>query len=131
LRKRPTALRSASLFRLKTSGDDFKILSELQNKIMFSIDKANIKGIDELKSDLQLAKPEIMVELDNEKLQREGLSKAQVAVRIRTALFGKEVSKFRDVGLMIYLSSCVSIQKYRQNVEQLMNLNISFMDFAT
>ena len=115
---------------IEISGDDFKILSELQNKITLNIDKANIKGIDELKSDLQLAKPEIMVQLDNEKLQREGLSKAQVAVELRTALFGKEVSKYRDVDDDIPIQLRVD-QKYRQNVEQLMNLNISFMDFAT
>ena len=115
---------------IEISGDDFKVLTDLQNKITLNIDKANIKGIDELKSDLQLAKPEIMVELDNEKLQREGLSKAQVAVELRTALFGKEVSKYRDVDDDIPIQLRVD-QKYRQNVEQLMNLNISFMDFAT
>ena len=62
---------------------------------MRNIDKANIKGIDELKSDLQISKPEITIVLDDEKLQREGLSKGQVAGEFRTALFGKEVSKFR------------------------------------
>ncbi|MCW3127985.1 MAG: Protein HelA, partial [Bacteroidetes bacterium] len=115
---------------IEISGDDFKVLEALQTKITQNIDKANIKGIDELKSDLQLAKPEIMVELDNEKLQREGLSKAQVAVELRTALFGKEASKYKDVDEDIPIQLRVD-KKFRQNVEQLMNLNISFMDFAT
>jgi multidrug efflux pump len=115
---------------IEISGDDFKVLEDLQNKITQNISKANVKGIDELKSDLQLAKPEIMVELDNEKLQREGLSKAQVAVELRTALFGKEASKYRDVDDDIPIQLRVD-KKYRQNVEQLMNLNMSFMDFAT
>jgi multidrug efflux pump subunit AcrB len=102
----------------------------LQTKVTQSIDRQNIKGVDELKSDLQLAKPEILVELDNEKLQREGLSKAQVAVELRSALFGKEVSKYKDVDDDVPIQLRVD-KKFRQNVEQLMNLNMSFMDFAT
>jgi len=115
---------------IEINGDDFKILTNLQNKIMQNIDKANIKGIDELKSDLQISKPEIAVELDNEKLQREGLSKGQVASELRTALFGKEASKYRDVDDDIPIQVRLD-KKYRQNIDQLMNLNISFMDFAT
>ena len=115
---------------IEISGDDFKILTNLQNKIQQNIDKANIKGIDELKSDLQISKPEITVELDNEKLQREGLSKGQVAAELRTALFGKEASKFRDVDDDIPIQVRLD-KKYRENIDQLMNLNISFMDFAT
>jgi multidrug efflux pump len=115
---------------IEISGDDFKVLADLQNKITQNIDKANIKGIDELKSDLQISKPEITVILDNEKLQREGLSKGQVAGEIRTALFGKEASKFRDVDDDIPIQLRLA-QKYRNNIDELLNLNISFMDFAT
>jgi multidrug efflux pump subunit AcrB len=115
---------------IEINGDDFKVLADLQNKITQNIEKANVKGIDELKSDLQISKPEITVILDNEKLQREGLSKGQVASELRTALFGKEASKFRDVDDDIPIQVRLE-EKYRNNVEQLMNLNISFMDFAT
>ena len=115
---------------IEISGDDFKVLTDLQNKITQNIDKANIKGIDELKSDLQISKPEITVVLDNEKLQREGLSKGQVAGELRTALFGKEASKFRDVDDDIPIQIRLN-KEYRQNIDELMNLNISFMDFAT
>jgi multidrug efflux pump len=115
---------------IEISGDDFKILGDLQNKITQNIEKANIKGIDELKSDLQISKPEITVVLDNEKLQREGLSKGQVAGELRTALFGKEASKFRDVDDDIPIQLRLE-EKYRTNVDELMNLNMSFMDFAT
>ena len=115
---------------IEINGDDFKVLTDLQNKILKNIDKANVKGIDELKSDLQISKPEITVVLDNEKLQREGLSKGQVAGELRTALFGKEASKFRDVDDDIPIQIRLN-KEYRQNIDELMNLNISFMDFAT
>lgn len=115
---------------IEITGDDFKVLADLQDKVLNNISKANIKGIDELKSDLQLAKPEITVQLDNEKLQREGLSKAQVAVELRSALYGKEVSKFRDVDEDVPIQLRLQASD-RQTPEQLMNLNMSFMDFAT
>ena len=115
---------------IEINGDDFKVLADLQNKIIDNIGKAGVKGIDELKSDLQISKPEITVVVDNEKMQREGLSKGQVASELRTALFGKEVSKFRDAKDDIPIQLRLQ-EKYRSKVEDLMNLNISFMDFAT
>ena len=81
---------------IEINGDDFVVLAKLQEEVKTRIDKAGIKGIDNLKSDLQISKPEIIVDINKEKMQREGLSLAQVASEIRTALFGKEVSKFRD-----------------------------------
>jgi multidrug efflux pump subunit AcrB len=115
---------------IEITGDDFKVLADLQNKVLANVSRANIKGIDELKSDLQLAKPEILVQLDDEKMQREGLSKGQVASELRTALYGKEVSKYRDVDEDVPIQLRVQASD-RQTPEQLMNLNISFMDFAT
>ncbi len=115
---------------IEINGDDFKVLADLQEQIKTKIDKAGIKGIDGLKSDLQISKPEIILELDKEKLQREGLSLAQVASEIRSALFGKEVSKFRDANDDAPIQLRLDKQ-YRTKVENLMNLNISFMDFAT
>ena len=115
---------------IEISGEDFTALADIQNKLTQNINKANIKGIDELKSDLQISKPEIMVVLDNEKLQREGLSRGQVAGELRTALFGKEASKYRDGNDDIPIQVRLD-QKYRMKVEELMNLNISFMDFAS
>ncbi len=115
---------------IEISGDDFEVLSKLTNELKLNINNSGIKGINELRSDLQLTKPEIIVQLDKEKLQREGLSLAQVAVEIRTALFGKEVSKFRDANDDAPIQLRLD-EKYRTKAEELMNLNISYMDFAT
>jgi multidrug efflux pump subunit AcrB len=115
---------------IEINGDDFTVLADLQNKITQSIDKAGVKGIDELKSDLQISKPEITMVLDNEKLQREGISRGQIAGELRTALFGKEVSKYRDANDDIPIQLRLD-EKYRTKVEELMNLNISYMDFAS
>jgi multidrug efflux pump subunit AcrB len=115
---------------IEISGDDYQELAKISAVLKRKIDNSGIQGIDELKSDLQISKPEIIVDLDKEKMQREGISLGQVAVELRTALFGKEVSKFRDVEddapIMLRLKA-----EDRASVEKLMNVYISYMDFST
>lgn len=114
---------------IEISGDDFEVLGPLTQKVKAEIDRSGIEGIDELKSDLQISKPEIIIDIDREKAQREGVSLAQIAVEVRTALFGKEASKFRDANedapIMIRLQP-----QYRTKAEEIMNLNISFFDMS-
>ncbi|MCY7360217.1 MAG: efflux RND transporter permease subunit, partial [Rudanella sp.] len=62
-----------------------------------------------------------------EKAQREGISAQQIAFAIRTALFGSEISKFRDAKdeypIMVRLK-----QNDRSQIEQLLSLNIVYRD---
>jgi multidrug efflux pump subunit AcrB len=115
---------------IEITGDDFEVLSALSQKVKNEIDKSGVKGINELKSDLQLSKPEISLDIDREKMNREGISLGQVAVELRSALFGKEVSKFRDANDDAPIQLRLQ-EKYRTKVDDLMNLNISYMDFST
>lgn len=115
---------------IEITGDDFEVLSALSQKVKSEIDKSGVKGINELKSDLQLSKPEISLDIDREKMNREGISLGQVAVELRSALFGKEVSKFRDANDDAPIQLRLQ-EKYRTKVDDLMNLNISYMDFST
>lgn len=114
---------------IEISGDDFAILDKLSQQLKTGIDRANIDGIEELKSDLQISKPEIIIDLDKEKMQREGISLGQVASELRTALFGKEISKFRDKDDDAPIQLRLRAED-RQKVEQLMNVNVSFMDMS-
>lgn len=108
-------------------GEDFDQLKDLEKKVKIEIQKAGVQGIEELKSDLVLNKPEIMVEIDRLKTTQQGISSAQVALEIRNALYGKEISKFRDskeeYPIMLRLKSA-----NRDEIEKLMNLNISYRD---
>jgi multidrug efflux pump subunit AcrB len=114
---------------IEISGDDYEVLEALSKQVKAEIEQSGIQGIDELKSDLQISKPEIVLEIDREKAQREGISLAQIAVEIRTALFGKEASKFRDANedapIVIRLQ-----EQYRKKIEELMSVNISFFDMT-
>ncbi len=115
---------------IEIAGDDLQQLLKIQQAIEREVDKQGIKGIDRLKSDLQLNKPEILVDIDREKAAREGISTAQIALELRTALFGKEVSQYREAKeeypIMLRLD-----ERYRDRLDQLMNQNISYMDMAS
>jgi multidrug efflux pump len=115
---------------IEIAGDDLLMLLKIQNAIKAEIDKQRITGIDQLKSDLQLNKPEIVVDINREKAAREGISTAQIAIEIRTALFGKEVSQYREAKdeypIMLRLSD-----QYRNKLDQLVNQPITYLDMAT
>ena len=112
---------------IEIAGDDFTQLGKLEKEIRQNIQRAGIEGIDQLKSDLITNKPEITVNINKEKAQREGISAQQVAFAIRTALFGSEVSKFRDAKdeypIMVRLK-----ENNRTQIEQLLSLNIVYRD---
>ncbi len=115
---------------IEISGDDFEILDGIASQLRTKIAEKNIKGIVQLKSDLQISKPEIIINIDEEKAQREGVSLAQIGSEMRTALFGKEVTKFRDKNDDAPVQLRLK-EEYRNSADKLMNLNISFMDMAS
>lgn len=115
---------------MEVIGDDFDALDQLVKRIELRLANSGIKGIDGLSSDFQISKPEIIIDLDEEKAQREGVSLAQIAVEIRTALFGKEVSKYRD-SKDDYPIQLRLKETDRNELNRILSLNISFMDMAT
>ena len=112
---------------IEIAGDDFNVLMKLEKQVRAGIAKANIKGIEELKSDLVTNKPEIVVNVNREKASREGISSAQIAMAIRTALFGSEISKLRDdkdeYSIWLRLKP-----ESRSKIEQLLSMNITYRD---
>jgi multidrug efflux pump subunit AcrB len=80
---------------LEISGQDFNRLIQLTDSIRQRIERANIPGIEGLKMDLDVGKPEVLVDIDREKARRFGLSTLQIADQIRTSLFGKEISDYK------------------------------------
>jgi multidrug efflux pump subunit AcrB len=112
---------------IEISGDDFAVLGEVSNNLKRYLDSVQIAGVEELKSDLELSKPEILISIDRERAQREGLSTAQIGAEIRAAVFGKEVSKFRDANDEIPIQLRYAIDQ-RTDVEQLINTRITYRD---
>ena len=114
---------------IEIAGDDFAVLSKLEKQVRSQIQQAGIQGIDQLKTDLITNKPEIVIDIDREKAEREGISSAQVAGTIRTALFGTEVSQFRDAKdeypIMVRLKP-----DDRSQIDRLLSLNVVYRDMA-
>ncbi len=110
---------------LEVSGSDFDELLLLTDDIRAEINKANIPGIEGLKIDLDVGKPELIVNIDREKARRYGLSTGQVGDAIRTSLFGKEISDFKD-GEDEYKIVMRLDDKYRYNISDIINQRITF-----
>jgi multidrug efflux pump len=108
-------------------GEDYDQLMAEAEKVKLFINKSNIPGIEELKLDVELGKPELLINIDRAKARRLNVSTAQIGSAIRTSLFGKEVSKFKtfddDYPIVIRLTD-----EQRYDGEALLNSRITFRD---
>lgn len=116
---------------IEIAGDDFATLMDLELKVKkLLVDSLKVAGIEELKSDLDRNKPEIIFEVDREKAQREGVSSGQIGMLMRTALFGDSVSTFRDIDDDYRIK--VRLDKSQRNdLGSLMNMSLSFRDMSS
>ena len=112
---------------IEITGDDFETLVRISNEMKNMINESGIQGIEKLKTDLQTGKPEMVVNIDREKARRFGLATSQIANEVRTALFGKEVSKYKE-GEDDYEIQLRLKDEYRYDVDALMSKNVIFRD---
>lgn len=115
---------------LEIIGKNFTKLLELTQAIQRYIESKKIPGIQGLRMDINADKPELLIHIDREKARRFGLSTAQIAGTIRTALFGKEISDFKE-GEDDYPIWLRLHKKYRHDVASLMNQKITFRSQST
>jgi multidrug efflux pump subunit AcrB len=108
-------------------GKEFDEMIRIEKEVRRKIEESGIKGIEELKSDLVTNKPEIIVNVDREKASREGISSATIAMAIRTALFGTEISKFRDTEDEYPIQLRLK-QEDRNQIEKLLSMNVTYRD---
>ncbi|MEP2770885.1 MAG: efflux RND transporter permease subunit [Fulvivirga sp.] len=115
---------------IEVSGEDYNKLISLTEDMRNFINKSGIEGIEKLKIDLETGKPEMIVDIDREKARRFGLSTQMVAGEVRTALFGREISKFKqgedDYEIQLRLQD-----RYRYDVDALMNKSVTFRNQTT
>jgi multidrug efflux pump subunit AcrB len=115
---------------VEVAGEEYDKLTELADGIKQYIERFNIPGVEELKLDLESGKPELIVNVDREAAGRFGLTTGQVAVALRTSLFGKELSKYKegedDYPIMLRINP-----NNRYDLQTLINQKITFRDQAT
>jgi len=113
--------------QIEIAGDDYQTLNRIADDMRKVINESGIPGIEKLKTDLETGKPELVVDIDREKARRFGLSTYSVANEVRTSLFGKEVSKYKQ-GEDDYKIQLRLDDRYRYDIDALMNKSITFRD---
>ena len=112
---------------IEISGENLERLLILSDRLKQMINESNIQGIEELKMDIQTGKPELLVNIDRDKAGRFGLTTNQIASELRTALFGFEVSKYKE-GEDDYPIQLRLKDEYRYDIDALINKKITFRD---
>ncbi len=115
---------------IEISGDNFESLAAVATNLSNYLDTNRIDGIENLQADVDLNNPEITISVDRESAMTEGLSTGQIGMEIRTAVFGKEASKIKD-GEDEYKIQVRYTDLMRNNITDLMNMRITFMDMNT
>lgn len=116
---------------IEVSGENLEELQQTANRLKYYlVDTMRIGGIEELKSDFISNNPEVIVEIDRERAAREGVSTGQIGMELRTAIFGKEVSKFKDQEDEFPIQLRYAFDQ-RNSLDRLINLKISFRDMNT
>jgi multidrug efflux pump subunit AcrB len=115
---------------IEFSGEDIAELASSAHRFTHYVDSLGIPGIEELKTDFETSKPELIIDIDRERANREGLSAGQVGMEIRTAILGKEISKFRE-GEDQYPIQLRYSEYERKHIDRLMALKITFRDMNT
>lgn len=115
---------------IEITGDEFNTLIATANEVKKTIEAANIKGIEGLQIDLETNKPEMLVRIDRERARRLGVSTQQIALVLRTALYGSEASKYKE-GEDEYPMEVRLKKEYRYDVASLMNQLVTFRSQAT
>ena len=110
---------------VEVTGEDYLTLIEQVEVLKKKMELANIEGVDQLKTDLELGKPMLEIQVNREAARRYGLGTGQIASTIRTALLGKEISKYKlkedDYEINLRLQ-----EEYRYNLSNLMNTKVTF-----
>jgi len=115
---------------IEIAGDDYEELIQTAENMRLFINEANILGIEDLKLDVEQGKPELPVVIDRQKARRLNVSTGQIGDALRTSLFGKEISTFKD-GEDDYPINLRLMDKYRYNKDALLNQKITFRDQST
>jgi len=115
---------------IEIASEDFDAMIKNASSLKNYLDSIRVPGVEELKMDVDLKNPEITLSIDRERALIEGVSTAQIGMQIRTALFGKEISKIKE-GKEEYKIQLRNNAIQRRSLTDLLNMRISFRDMAS
>lgn len=109
------------------SGDEFNQLVRISEDFLQMINEDNIPGIDELKLNINVSQPEMLVKVDRQRARLYELSTQQIAMAFRNALYGYDVGTLKD-GEDEYDIFIRLAEPYRNDVSTLMNQKVIVED---
>jgi len=121
---------SGAPVNIEVIGEEFDDIVRTAVSLKNYLDSVNVPGVENLKLDVDVTKPELTLTIDRERANREGLSTAQIGMELRTALFGRESSKLKE-GEDEYKIQIRYADQLRNNITDLRNMRITFRDFNT
>ncbi|MGB1076021.1 MAG: efflux RND transporter permease subunit [Flavobacteriales bacterium] len=110
---------------IEVRGEDYDQVLATATSLRKYLRDRDFEGVEELKIDVDKRKPELPITIDREKARHYGLSTQNIGYTIRTALFGREVSTYKD-GEDDYPINIRFPKEVRNNVDALMNQKIIF-----
>ncbi|MEP6682630.1 MAG: efflux RND transporter permease subunit, partial [Parafilimonas sp.] len=110
---------------IEIASDDFDDLTKTATAVKNYLDSIQVPGVEELKMDVDLTNPEITFNIDREKANSQGVSTYQIGNELRTAVFGREVSKIKE-GKDEYKIQLRDQEMEHASLTDLLNMNITF-----
>jgi multidrug efflux pump len=114
---------------IEITGENLDSIIATSKYVKKYLAKKQIGGIEELKSDFQANKPELIFNIDRARLNDESISTGQVAGDLRTALFGSEISRFKDANDDYPITLRLK-REQRNNIDLVKNLNMTYRDMG-
>lgn len=110
---------------IEVAGDDYNLIMQEAEKIKSFIEASSVTGYEKLKLDVEQGKPELNIVIDRQKARRLNVSTGQIGDALRTSIYGKEVSTFKDAKDDYPINIRLN-EKYRYNKDALLNQLITF-----
>jgi multidrug efflux pump len=117
---------------LEVYGDEVEMneLIVASTNVLIFLKSKSIAGIENLEKNVSADVQQDLVNIDRESARRFGVSTYDIAMSLRTALFGNEASKLKR-GDEEYPIMVRYAEQYRQNPDALLNQLITFRDMNT
>lgn len=115
---------------IEVRGENYDSLLATAQLLKERVEMKYIAGIEGLKIDANKEKPELPILIDRARARRYGLSTGQIGDAIRTALYGKQISTFKD-GEDDYEINLRFLPEYRNTAANILNQRITFRDMAS
>lgn len=114
---------------IEITADDLDTLLKTSERLESYLVNLNIPGVEELKSDFQNNKPEIVFDINRELANRQGISTSTIAQNLGAAIYGAEASKFHDQK-EDYEINVRALKDQRNNIDILRNMKITYRDMG-